>query len=541
MVQMLEGPLGACLLADEMGLDKTLATLTTIQILADRKIAARQKMSPVERKEVEFKPNLILFPSAAALAWKDTLFEKFKPLKLFYWMSSVGKHAESGRATIIGSKVSDFFKFYDKECDPNNPLTSRILILSTIQTYLGRSVGPRYRKEDSLENPIRKGFQKRRRTFEEDEPEADEAQALADKDLNDMKTYLPDVWGLMVIDEAQKVKNDKTDTAHAILLHGMCKKILITATPSQNRVTQVWHAPSFEGSKELTVNDYRLMSQGYREGKFTEGNFKERLAFLNPNTLGDLVYRRGREQVSAEEASDLLSVILGTFCLRRCMKQKLELGALGDTLNTIIIGDDVPPFVFITVEVSMNTDQAKLYHASHPLLMKRLKGLGFDEDTGEGQQSMQAHCSACLLTFNPLFDTFRTKNIETGVREAQSVMDDHMDYGVTWFYQMTTKDLGARASADRIALAFYLPGSSPKLQWFLGYAYEVTIVRKEKLLVFCNWPFNLWYIVMLLMNMCFSVLELRSSHTSLKREKIIRKFNDPNDHHMIVVTSTLTT
>ena len=104
--------------------------------------------------------------------------------------------------------------------------------------------------------------------------------------------------------------------------------------------------------------------------------------------------------------------------------------------------------------------------------------------------------SACLLTLDPLVDQLRIKGIKSGVKAAQELVDRYKDFGAGWFHQETKQDFQAVPPGDRMAMAMYLTGTSVKLQWLVGYLYQLVYVQCKKAVVFVNWPLALSQTVM---------------------------------------------
>lgn len=75
-------------------------------------------------------------------------------------------------------------------------------------------------------------------------------------------------------------------------------------------------------------------------------------------------------------ANHIVSPVLELTCLRRVMNQEVEV--MGQTIR---IGEEIPTFTIINMELGMNKDQSKMYKRAYTSLRPSLQLGGF-EDTG---------------------------------------------------------------------------------------------------------------------------------------------------------------
>ncbi len=128
-------------------------------------------------------------------------------------------------------------------------------------------------------------------------------------------------WGRVVLDEAQQIKNPGTATARAVRALDTDRRIALTGTPVENRLSELWSI----------------------------------MAFLNPGLLGSLHaftdrFARPIERGADEQATATLQRLVSPFLLRRLKTDK-----------TII--DDLPDKIEQTEHVALTAEQASLYQA----------------------------------------------------------------------------------------------------------------------------------------------------------------------------------
>jgi hypothetical protein len=153
---------------------------------------------------------------------------------------------------------------------------------------------------------------------------------LVARDIDDLETVQ---WGRFVLDEAQQVKNPYTAQARAVHRLDAPRRIALTGTPVENRLSELWAIMH-------TVNPGLLGSAR---------SFKRRFA-------GPI------ERDQDAEATDRLQRIVTPFLLRRLKSDR-----------SII--DDLPDKVERTQRCPLTREQATLYQAVVDDLIEQAKGL----------------------------------------------------------------------------------------------------------------------------------------------------------------------
>jgi hypothetical protein len=138
-------------------------------------------------------------------------------------------------------------------------------------------------------------------------------------------------WGRVVLDEAQNVKNADTAQAKAVRTLRTDRRVALTGTPVENRLSELWALMDF-------LNPGLLGSAG---------RFRERYA---------LPIERDRDA----DAASRLKMVTGPFILRRLKTDK-----------TII--QDLPEKIEIEVPCTLTREQAALYRSVVDDLLEQLK------------------------------------------------------------------------------------------------------------------------------------------------------------------------
>jgi SNF2 family DNA or RNA helicase len=140
-------------------------------------------------------------------------------------------------------------------------------------------------------------------------------------------------WGRIVLDEAQNIKNGSTRQARAVHALPAPRRIALTGTPVENRLSELWSI----------------------------------LEFLNPGLLGSATAFRKRfalpiERYGDEEAARALRRVTGPFILRRLKTDK-----------TVVA--DLPDKVEMKVLCNLTREQATLYKAVVDDLLEKVASL----------------------------------------------------------------------------------------------------------------------------------------------------------------------
>lgn len=83
----------------------------------------------------------------------------------------------------------------------------------------------------------------------------------------------------------------------------------------------------------------------------------------------------------------------------------------------------------------------------------------------------------------------------------------------------------------------YICLAAPKLQALLAEIYDVVIEKKLKLIIFADWPINLWTIELLMDVLQLKTCSIRAGITSAKRAEAEFKFNHDADIQIMIASS----
>ncbi|MDD3593578.1 MAG: DEAD/DEAH box helicase [Candidatus Gastranaerophilales bacterium] len=157
-------------------------------------------------------------------------------------------------------------------------------------------------------------------------------------DLNDIKKH---DWGMLIIDEAQSIKNPSTAQAKAIKSISTVCKIAVTGTPIENRLSELW-----------SIFDF--INKGYLG---TMSDFQSKYAF-------------NIEKMKQTDTAQKLQLVTSPFILRRLKTDKK-------------IIDDLPEKIVFDEYCYLTPQQASLYESTLNSTMKLIS-----DSTGINRRGM---------------------------------------------------------------------------------------------------------------------------------------------------------
>ena len=141
--------------------------------------------------------------------------------------------------------------------------------------------------------------------------------------VNDIKAYEQKVWDILILDEAQKIKNHRSKTAIEVRKIKAAHKFALTGTPVENNLAELWSI----------------------------------FNWLIPPLLKDFAAFKGK-YISTSENMDELKARIRPFVLRRMKKDVLE---------------DLPEKIETTIKIELTDKQKKLYLAYREQALQMLQ------------------------------------------------------------------------------------------------------------------------------------------------------------------------
>jgi SNF2 family DNA or RNA helicase len=530
----------------------------------------------------EHKPVLVVVPPSALGAWSSDAAKFFQPPKTapaedqrraveLYTFFGL-----SGAATIVeqrslGTSPQDLMEFC-QSLDRGDEATSRTVVLSTFRCLAKRCLEERIgwirRKiepdEDAMNAQTLSGATGQNLDVEMDEGDStldptssnnaevdpDDEKDVDEPDIDDdqfweqiqyAKLLIPDdLWSIIIADEAHRVKNRGSKQA-MVLYKQKSAYILNTATPFINSVDDL-HGPLLFlfKSVEKQVRAASLQQPNRQGYKQLAEDFEEHyqrdlhsiphnrlnmyLSALDPATFKTLI--RSESGVAGLNLShDIIPLPMMLTCLRRVM---------GDALNVhgreIVLGAEIPPFELTIAVVRHGAVEASVYRAAHreciaePQSDKRLASqVNADNDSRHPSNIRRRRLQHAAL--NPALDQMYRRNVGNEAQGIQKFFKQGID-SFSIYHAYTKNDLHHPLPETRPAMAKYMADCSCKLQALSAEIQEVVIRQDRKMLVYADWPLNLWLIELFLKVLNIPFLSIRAGITTSQRLEAEHAYNN---------------
>ena len=381
-------------------------------------------------------------------------------------------------------------------------------------------------------------------TDESEDDSEEEDEDLDEDALTTLTSEVTDLFGLVICDEAHKLKSVQTRTHRSVQLMRPERLLLVTATICGNQAGDIKgivslmygvstkNAPKATSTTFETEEDYKNMMRAI--AKLPAGNLERLDLAKYRNCINPASFRAvtGGSAIEIDMSISVVRPILSLIMLRRNKGQVMRLS--DDPLEEVTVGGDIPPYHVVTVELQMGQAQAELYSASHQVLANGM-GTGADPQTGEGWINMGRHRWLSHAAFNASLDRFRSK-AQTGVKHVDRWHEKGV-FGSVFYHRMTRGEDVDIPYRDRISFAIWMSQRSVKLQWLAGFLLSVVLGKQEKVLLFTEWPVVQYNVELFLLMVNIEFVSIRSVHTQAQRDQVVSDFNDPAHPAKVCVTS----
>ncbi|OBT52966.1 hypothetical protein VE04_08782 [Pseudogymnoascus sp. 24MN13] len=546
--------MGSALIADDVGLGKTIQSLSALY--AGVELALQEQgiqgcsnnVAPSLALQGPYKPTLVVCPAAAYSVWKEEV-KKFPAITLQIWVGTANTVAVPDRERTIGIS-SEALRKHCKQFNAKDPNTALQLVLTTYHTFHMRSL--------QFGNKLEKGTSSESEddTKEHDggdESDEEEETSLTKDQMRQLQTKTKGIFGVIIADESHILKSVQTRTHQAIAQAGAKNLLLMTATPTLNRssdlvgtLSLIWNNMSKDLCKDETIlprNQTQPTMQEYSEAsakvmgsKMNRVNLEElkrRVKFLNPDTFRHMVV--SGKQLSTSIAVSVLPIILDTIQLRRVKGEQIEIAG-----KAVTIGYNIPMYKVITVELEMGLYEARRYSDIYYKAMTASTSRASAVDVGgdrdkHGNVDLSMHRRLSQATLHIGLD--RLQYMKDVSRARLDHWLDQADYGFAAFHRMTRMKPTEPPHRERVGATLFMVNDSVKLRWLCGIVYKLCIEERKNIIVFCRWPATQWIVEMLLFTIGVRVLSIRAAHSRMARANTQETFNKETTNSTVLVTS----
>lgn len=234
LLGMTKTPLRAGLLADDVGLGKTIAALASLVYLikATTGTPDAPELSFPATSETKlssfsipgpYRPTLIICPPGTLVVWKAEL-KKFPELRVFYYHSRASKVGVQDESRFIEPVRLELDAFLRKHSNEEDPRTMRIVILASYASFHLRST---HWESEAERKRKREASPERDTDGPEDGPDEEndgnEEPELEESEAAKLRSHFENRFGVVICDESHKLKSVLTRTHLSIkLLKARC-------------------------------------------------------------------------------------------------------------------------------------------------------------------------------------------------------------------------------------------------------------------------------------------------------------------------------
>ncbi|KAK3698115.1 hypothetical protein LTR37_017073 [Vermiconidia calcicola] len=524
------------------------------------------------------KPILIVVPPSAIGAWMSDAGNFFQDAKqrrninmCTFFGPKGGSTGTAGQHSSAGNNAEELAEF----CASLNPMeesTSRTCILTTFRSFATRCLGFRRGElsptidvdilEEMQDDTSMRANEQQQKDDKAPVQEEDE-DAIGDGDCDPLpdhevtivekaKLLIPrNSFSYLVVDEAHRLKDPKSLQAIVVNKLDVDGTIMCSATPFINSVRDLYGLLRFFWrvvSKSVEHLAHRrpnqaafaelqhdLISKYHRDiHQIQDESLDLYLSALDPEHFKGLV---GTNTAAVEQdvSRDVIPTLIMLTSLRRVMGQELRVAG-----RKIKLGANIPRFEITTMLLRQGDVEASLYGAIHEAYLKDSQSARLivddndlsDENNPPANVRRRRLQQACL---NPGLDQLHQRNVN-GVKDVRKLFDKSLD-SFGFFHTWTKSDMNSTRPATRIDMAVYIAETSVKMQALAAEILQVVLIDGGKMLIYADWPTNLWLIELFLEVLQIKFLSIRAGVSTRKRLEAENAYNNDNATKVLVCSS----
>ncbi|KAF4546952.1 Hypothetical protein D9617_88g007500 [Elsinoe fawcettii] len=557
--------------------DKILAgTIDSDENVTDDDIGSEEVAGAKE--VLSYTPTLVVAPAQALLVWKTALQSMKLEFKIFMGSEDRASAADKNRMLDDNAQVQRYLDSKPKD----DPKSAQCFVLTSYETWATRtpvlrSLGverdgekpTNVRYDPVTPKPVRltkiqsEGLttdQKRElvkglRLEAEIEAEGENARrreaavesAAPSEVVADYSSRFEGCFNGAILDEGHKIRNPDTRNHWTILKVKIKNILILTASPLIDRVedlrgimTFFWDKLASSAVKELNPEDGDIGEQYSKHlprltADFTACNGETPTLnhLLNPDTFHQLF--KDNRSLKSKLADQVLPTVMAMMSLRRVAGQGLRM----PDGSEITIGGNIPPFTVTTVELATTPQHRLMIAKASRGLSEAAKaskgdtddkdirntiGVWADGEEDDGLQDIRGLRRMSHVVFNGALDTMMRKGVDISADSvAKWNLNNkvHRDY---FFWHIVNAPPHLLPGEDRLAHATFVAGLSPKLQLLLRLIDIIVFLKKEVVLVYANWPLEIWNTLLLLKCVGVDAASVRYGQSTSEREDAILSF-----------------
>ncbi|KAI8959314.1 SNF2 family N-terminal domain-containing protein [Daldinia sp. FL1419] len=535
--QKLRGPkYRGGILADSMGLGKTLTTIAALDILASQRLNV-----PKENGKERYRPMLIITPNTiVATQWVDeiNMIGSKRGIKQII-ISGNGFQKRDSQDRVYSMTRDEFCNKWPPQLsyvwDESSVNAAKTVIITSIDAFAGRTCEHRNCKNEA------------------------EKDTKKNKAWVSTYTEMGRQFSVVVVDEAYKVRNTDTRNWRSVALLKRQFTLLLTATPCHNHIADLlgpvqmlWDNAEEHLRKQNILSEVQEVFRSPQDLKRLDTISPADDRYLmagSPGLLAKIIYKhRGSPAIDIQETRRFLKYFESLAILRRAPSSRLKL----DWENTKEVSlEGLLPFVNnYTVNIQRDEAMDRAYQEIHvDLLMDYINAVsswGKTQDAEDLKPVMGLYRSfqlaAASLDVYRLDKLFDLNNFGTKSTDVHAMRKSNINFMHLAPFLLEGHDEKPEVALDYVKLAVR---KSPILRYILYYVKENVLGRNakgkiKKLLITEQNPMLAYYYELVLQ---FLLIHCRTLHSGLsheERRELVADFNSDSEHSCQVLIQMYT-
>ena len=489
--------------------------------------------------------NFIIAFSQTLSIWSFENQKFFLNLIMKIFASNRHSNSHYIRRMTLNNRMRHLLEYLFSVFDTSKVLIHVILISYT--TFVLRTKYSRNKHDEITRNKMKKT--KRRTQNDEKEHENDD-----DEDTNDAKDsdnekanknrwmfVNRDCFARMILDETQKTKTIRFLIIKQILSLNVALRLLLNAILMINKTSNLYDLLRILWNEKLTSTFENLSNIAlYDQTKtiliekiLTTNIIKRYQWILNSYVFKKIVKSFAKDVVIDSKITNRVLLVILVLCsLRRTFA--FIIANVNDENRRI--DHDISHANWMHCELEMRDNQFKQYATIYDKTISKLKK-DFDDKSKFELKDMITYRRLCHVTI--AFDLNQFYHEKVAFIEKKSLKNwlkkykTNNDATMYWTWIRSTTKLDSFDNRDEFA--YVTLTDAIKMCFTIHLFHHICRQQRRKCIVFCEWSFTQWLIKIILQNLNFQIIVIRTKHKSTKRTMIMKEFNRKNNEVNVLI------
>ena len=449
------------------------------------------------------------------------------------------------RRMILNNRMRHLLKYFLNVFDTSKTLIH--VILTSYTTFVLRTKYSKNKHDEVTRNKMKKT--RRRTQNDEEKHESDD-----DENTNDVKDFdnkkanknrwmfvSRDCFARMIFDETQKTKTIWFLIIKQILSLNVVLRLLLNAILMINKVSNFYDLLRILWNEKLTSTFENLSNIAlYDQTKtiliekiLTTNIIKRYQWILNSYVFKKIVKSFAKDVVIDSKITNRVLLVIFVFCsFHRTFA--FIIANMSDENRRI--DHDISHANWVHCEFEMRDNQLKQYATIYDKTISKLRK-DFDDKSKFELRDMITHRRLCHVTiafdlnqfYHEKIAFIEKKSFESWLKKYKTNNDATM----YWIWIRSTTKFDSLDNRDEFAYVTLI--NAIKMCFTIHLFHHICRQQRRKCIVFCEWSFTQWLMKIILQNLNFQIIVIRTKHKSTKRTMIMKEFNRKNNEVNVLI------